>query len=44
LCFACAVERATAMKSSTAKLIERDFVAPDLGRIRRFIAEAVAEG
>ena len=32
------------MKHSTAKLIERDFVAPDLGRIRRFIAEAVAEG
>ncbi len=33
-----------ATKPSTAKLIERDFVAPDLDRVRRFINEAVAEG
>jgi hypothetical protein len=35
---------AMAMKASTAKLIASDFVSPDLKRIRRFIAEAVAEG
>lgn len=33
-----------ATKPATAKLIESDFVAPDLERIRRFIIEAVAEG
>jgi hypothetical protein len=33
-----------AMKASTAKLIESDFVTPDLKRIRRFIVEAVTEG
>ena len=32
------------MKASTAKLIASDFATPDLKRIRRFIAEAVAEG
>ncbi len=33
-----------AMKASTAKLIASDFASLDLKRIRRFIAEAVAEG
>lgn len=33
-----------AMKASTAKLIASDFATLDLKRIRRFIAEAVAEG
>jgi transposase len=33
-----------ATKPATARLIESDFVAPDLDRIRRFIVEAVAEG